>query len=53
VYGNVAEWTGDGGAVGGSFRSFEITKEDEIEAAGASGARIDVGFRCLIIGEHL
>lgn len=50
VYGNLAEWTSDGGAMGGGFRS---TADEVLSEIAADGPRIDVGFRCVITGEHL
>jgi len=50
VFGNVAEWTADGGAVGGGFRSNAAAMRGEVAA---TGPQIDVGFRCIILDEHL
>ncbi len=50
VFGNVAEWTADGGAVGGGFRSSASAMREEIVE---TGPRIDIGFRCLIFDEGL
>lgn len=50
VFGNLAEWTSDGGALGGGFRSTAAEMRGEITG---DGPRIDVGFRCVVNGEPL
>ena len=50
VFGNLAEWTSDRGAMGGGFRSGPDEMIGEIDV---TGPRIDIGFRCLVIGEHM
>ena len=50
VFGNLAEWTSDGGALGGGFRSTAAEMRGEIKG---DGPRIDVGFRCVVNGEPL
>ncbi len=59
VYGNLAEWTSDGGVMGGGFRSWPEGMLAETgagvgqTATVADGPRIDVGFRCVIDGSRL